>query len=216
MLDELVEDSDDGVIRDWIVAGRRPAGICAAALLIASRAHGFSKHHQDLTRILRVCGLTVTTRVKEFEQTPSANLTLNFGLRWEAQIQPDPITPKEEVFYAPFIGQTVNGQTFPSNGEIPSDYDMWQPRFGLSWAPGGDGKTVVRLNAGLYYARIPGLSLAVSAMFVLLMSGLILYETSQIVHGGETNYISATVTLYVSIYNLFTSLLHLLMAFGDD
>jgi transcription factor IIIB subunit 2 len=62
--------------RDWIVAGRRPAGICAAALLIASRAHGFSKHHQDVTRILRVCGLTVTTRVKEFEQTPSANLTL--------------------------------------------------------------------------------------------------------------------------------------------
>lgn len=62
--------------RDWIVAGRRPAGICAAALLIAARAHGFSKHHQDVTRILRVCGLTVTTRVKEFEKTPSANLTL--------------------------------------------------------------------------------------------------------------------------------------------
>ena len=55
-----------------------------------------------------------------------------------------------------------------------------------------------------------GLSLAVSAAFVLLMSGLILYETSNIIHGGETNYIMATVTLYVSIFNLFTSLLHLL------
>ena len=43
--------------RDWIVAVRRPAGICAAALLIAARAHGFSKHHQDVTRILRVCSL---------------------------------------------------------------------------------------------------------------------------------------------------------------
>jgi modulator of FtsH protease len=54
-------------------------------------------------------------------------------------------------------------------------------------------------------------------MFVLLMAGLILFETSQIVNGGETNYIMATVTLYVSIYNLFTSLLHLLGAFsGDD
>ncbi len=64
---------------------------------------------------------------------------------------------------------------------------------------------------------LPGLSLAVSAMFVLLMSGLILYETSNIVHGGETNYIMATVTLYVSIYNLFTALLHLLGAFsGED
>ncbi len=63
---------------------------------------------------------------------------------------------------------------------------------------------------------IPALSLAVSAMFVLLMSGLILYETSQIVHGGETNYIMATVTLFVAIFNLFTSLLHLLGVFGDE
>jgi modulator of FtsH protease len=70
---------------------------------------------------------------------------------------------------------------------------------------------------GAYFFQMPGLSLAVSAMFVLLMSGLILYQTSEIIHGGETNYIMATVTLYISIYNLFTSLLHLLGAFsGDD
>ncbi len=70
---------------------------------------------------------------------------------------------------------------------------------------------------GALIFSLPGLSLAVSAMFVLLMSGLILYQTSEIIHGGETNYILATVTLYVSLYNLFTSLLHLLGAFsGDD
>ena len=63
---------------------------------------------------------------------------------------------------------------------------------------------------GAIFFQMPALSLAVSAMFVLLMSGLILYETSNIIHGGETNYIMATVTLYVSIFNLFTSLLHLL------
>jgi modulator of FtsH protease len=63
---------------------------------------------------------------------------------------------------------------------------------------------------------IPSLSLAVSAMFVLLMSGLILFQTSQLVNGGETNYIMATVTLYISIYNLFLSLLHLLGIFGGD
>jgi len=63
---------------------------------------------------------------------------------------------------------------------------------------------------GAMFLEMPGLSLAVSAMFVLLMAGLILYETSNIIHGGETNYIMATVTLYVSIFNLFTSLLHLL------
>lgn len=61
---------------------------------------------------------------------------------------------------------------------------------------------------------IPALSLAVSAMFILLMSGMILWQTSEIVHGGETNYIMATVTLYVSIYNLFLSLLQLLGIFG--
>ncbi|WJW74799.1 Bax inhibitor-1/YccA family protein [Thiohalobacter sp. IOR34] len=63
---------------------------------------------------------------------------------------------------------------------------------------------------GAVFLEMPGLSLAVSAMFVLLMAGLILYETSKLIHGGETNYIMATVTLYVSIFNLFTSLLHLL------
>jgi modulator of FtsH protease len=51
--------------------------------------------------------------------------------------------------------------------------------------------------------------MAVSVMFVLLMSGLILYQTSEIIHGGETNYISATLTLFVTIYNMFTSLLQL-------
>ena len=63
---------------------------------------------------------------------------------------------------------------------------------------------------GAVFFEMPGLSLGVSAMFVLLMAGLILYETSNIIHGGETNYIMATVTLYVSIFNLFTSLLYLL------
>ncbi|AKU13656.1 hypothetical protein AzCIB_3763 [Azoarcus sp. CIB] len=69
---------------------------------------------------------------------------------------------------------------------------------------------------GAVFFEMPGLSLAVSAMFVLLMSGLILFETSNIIHGGETNYVMATVTLYVSIYNLFTSLLHLLGVLNDD
>ena len=68
---------------------------------------------------------------------------------------------------------------------------------------------------GAFFFEMPLLSLAVSGMFVLLMSGLILYETSNIIHGGETNYIMATVTLYISIYNLFLSLLHLLTAFSD-
>lgn len=69
---------------------------------------------------------------------------------------------------------------------------------------------------GAIFFQLPALSLAVSAMFVLLMSGLILYETSNLVHGHETNYIMATVSLYVSIYNLFLSLLQLLGFAGSD
>lgn len=69
---------------------------------------------------------------------------------------------------------------------------------------------------GAFIFSMPILSLAVSGMFVLLMSGMILYQTSEIIHGGETNYIMATVSLYISIYNLFLSLLHLLGAFGGD
>ena len=69
---------------------------------------------------------------------------------------------------------------------------------------------------GAVFFEMPGLSLAVSSMFVLLMSGLILYETSNIIHGGESNYIMATVTLYVSIFNLFTSLLHILGFMSGD
>ncbi len=69
---------------------------------------------------------------------------------------------------------------------------------------------------GALVFSMPALSLAVSSMFILLMAGLILWQTSELVHGGETNYIMATVTLYVALFNLFTSLLHLLGIFGGD
>ena len=69
--------------------------------------------------------------------------------------------------------------------------------------------------AGIFL-QIPALSLAISAAMVLLMSGFILFETSNIIHGGETNYIMATVSLFVSIFNLFTSLLHLLGITSND
>ena len=76
---------------------------------------------------------------------------------------------------------------------------------------------LVAFLAGLaaIFFEMPAMSLAVSSMFVLLMAGLILYETSNIIHSGETNYIMATVTLFVAIFNLFTSLLHLL-GFGSS
>lgn len=77
---------------------------------------------------------------------------------------------------------------------------------------------LVILGAALanIFFSIPALSLAISAAVVMLFSGFILYDTGRMVNGGETNYIHATVSLYISILNIFTSLLHLLGAFSDD
>ena len=92
------------------------------------------------------------------------NLTVNYGLRWEGQKEPDPITPPSQVFFNGFIGKTVTNSAgtfaFPSDGKIPSDLKMFQPRLGIAWDVNGDGRDVVRAAAGLYYARIPGLNLA--------------------------------------------------------
>lgn len=84
------------------------------------------------------------------------NLMLNLGFRWEAQYQPDPINDPADTRY----GQFLNDPRFPSDGTIPDFTDGWAPRLALAWSPGDDGKTAIRLGAGLYYARIPGLVVA--------------------------------------------------------
>jgi modulator of FtsH protease len=76
--------------------------------------------------------------------------------------------------------------------------------------------TAFGLGLAAYFFNMPALALAVSGMVVLLMSGLILYETQNIVRGGETNYVLATVSLFVTVFNLFTSLLHLFGVLGGD
>jgi modulator of FtsH protease len=82
-------------------------------------------------------------------------------------------------------------------------------------AVGAIGAFVLGLVA--YFFNLPTLSLVVSGMFLLVSGGYILWQTSEIIRGGETNYILATVTLYVAIYNMFLSLLHILgVASGDD
>jgi modulator of FtsH protease len=67
-----------------------------------------------------------------------------------------------------------------------------------------------------YFLQIPALSLAVSSVFALVSTGIIMWQTSAIINGGERNYISATVTLFVMIYNLFVSLLQIFGVMGDD
>lgn len=66
------------------------------------------------------------------------------------------------------------------------------------------------------FLQMPALSLAISAIVIMIMSGFILYDTSRMINGGETNYILMTVSLYLSIYNIFVSLLQLLGMLGGD
>jgi hypothetical protein len=84
------------------------------------------------------------------------NLTISYGLRWEGQIEPSVITAPSDVFYSKFLSKPG----FPSDGNIPSDMKQWQPRLGITWDPAGKGKTVIRVNGGIFYARTPGLELA--------------------------------------------------------
>ena len=86
---------------------------------------------------------------------PTDRLTLNLGVRWEGAWHPDVFIRPGEAFFAPYLSDP----RFPSDGTIPDDLDNVQPRFGLAWDVDG-GRTVVRLNAGAYNARIPGLVFA--------------------------------------------------------
>ena len=86
---------------------------------------------------------------------PTDRLTLNLGVRWEGAWHPDVFIEPAETFYAPYL----DDPRFPSDGTIPDDLDNIQPRFGLVWDPDA-GRTLLRLNAGAYTSRIPGLVFA--------------------------------------------------------
>jgi len=66
------------------------------------------------------------------------------------------------------------------------------------------------------FLQIPAMSLAISSVVILIMSGFILYDTSRIIHGGEDNYVLATIGLYMTIFNIFISLLQILGIMGKD
>jgi hypothetical protein len=87
---------------------------------------------------------------------PMSNLTLNLGLRWDGTWHPDQFIEPDATFYAPYLDDPA----FPSDGTIPDDLNNFQPRLGLAWDVNGDAATVVRLNAGSYFSRIPMLVFA--------------------------------------------------------
>jgi hypothetical protein len=79
---------------------------------------------------------------------PQANLTVNYGLRWDSQRMPDTVDPSTTAFAA-----FLRDPTFPSDGTIPSQWKMWQPRAAIAWDVAGNGRSVVRASSGVYFAR---------------------------------------------------------------
>ena len=77
------------------------------------------------------------------------NLTLNYGLRWDAQHFPDPVIPPAQTAY----GQNLSDPAFPSNGKLPNQYKEFQPRVGFAWDISGKGKSVLRASYGIFFAR---------------------------------------------------------------
>ncbi|HEU4478718.1 MAG TPA: TonB-dependent receptor [Pyrinomonadaceae bacterium] len=78
-----------------------------------------------------------------------SNFTLNYGLRWEAQIFPEPVIPPNQTVYASLL----SNPNFPSDGTLHSPKKMFQPRLGFAWDISKQGKSVLRANAGIYYGR---------------------------------------------------------------
>lgn len=118
-------------------------------------------------------------------------------------------------------GATTIAMALGATGAIFLALSAWvlATRRDFSWMGGMlFAGMVVALLAGLaaIFFEMPALALAVSAIVALLSAGLILFETSNIVNGGETNYVMATVSLFVSLFNLFTSLLHLFGIGSND
>jgi hypothetical protein len=143
--------------------GSSPNGVCPAGQLVTGPVDLYLQQVGVGGRTVEQAG-TQTLDQHEYaiffqdEWHPTSSLTVEMGLRWEGLDNPSVQTPPDEVFFADFIGTTRNGQDFPSDGNIPDDYDMWQPRLGISWAP--NPENVVRLTGGIFHARLPALNLA--------------------------------------------------------
>ena len=110
-----------------------------------------------------------------------SNVTLQYGLRWDAQFMPETADPQRTAF-APFL----SNPRFPSDGTIPDQVAMWQPRAGATWDLRGDGRSVLRASAGLYFARQNMLSQVGSVTTNGLQQQTIFVSTDNVRQFGAT------------------------------
>ena len=126
-----------------------PAGTSTTGgpLLLYLQGAGLSGPATDAAGASRIANDEFSLFVQDQWQ-PNTRLTLNYGLRWDAQTMPDTIDPRSTAY-----GAFLDDPAFPSDGTIPNQWNMLQPRFGAAWDVAGDGRSVVRGSAGVYAAR---------------------------------------------------------------
>ena len=110
---------------------------------------------------------------------PRTNLTINYGIRWDAQLMPETVDPRTTAY-----GAFLDDPSFPSDGTIPDQWAMFQPRFGVAWDVKGDGRSVLRGSAGIYSARQNMLSQVGSVTTNGLQQQTIFASTANLVDFG--------------------------------
>ena len=126
-----------------------PAGSQANAgpLLFYLQGAGRTGPATDAAGASRVTNEELSVFVQDQWQVRS-NVSVQYGLRWDAQLMPETVDPRTTA-YAAFLDDPA----FPSDGTIPDQRSMWQPRLGATWDVRGDGRSVLRTSAGVYFAR---------------------------------------------------------------
>jgi hypothetical protein len=111
----------------------------------------------------------------------NANLTVQYGLRWDAQLMPETVDPATTAF-----GPFLNNPMFPSDGTIPDQWAMWQPRGGATWDVRGNGRSVLRTSAGIYFARQNMLSQVGSVTTNGVQQQMLFVNTDNVRNAGAT------------------------------
>ena len=130
-------------------AGSTPTG---GPLLLYLQGAGPTGPATDAAGASKITNEELSLFIQDQWQVRS-NITLQYGLRWDAQLMPNTVDPQTTAF-----AFALGNPAFPSDGTIPDQWNMWQPRVGATWDARGDGRSVLRASAGVYFARLNMLS----------------------------------------------------------
>jgi Carboxypeptidase regulatory-like domain len=157
--------------------GGTPTG---GPLLLYLQGASLSGLATDATGASRIANEELSLFVQDQWQ-PATGLTVNYGLRWDAQLMPETVDPRTTAY-----GAFLSDPSFPSDGTIPDQWDMFQPRLGIAWDINGTGKHLVRGSAGVFSARQNMLSQVGSVTTNGVQQQTLFVNTGQLTSFGAT------------------------------